>query len=133
VTTHQGFAPSFIHVDAAARGKSAPLRIVLRRGATLTGRAVDPAGQPIPGVELILGPVAEARGMWRAPKSDNQTVSDAAGRFRLADLSPGDFDLWVVHRGFAPRAVRGVEVPAESRTADLGDVVLAPGPSSKAG
>jgi hypothetical protein len=120
-----GFAPYSTSWDAEP-GKIAPLRIVLRKGATAAGRVVDAEGQPIAGAELSLQPSSESQRGWLANRSreGGGATSGADGRFRFSDLGAGVFVLSAARSGFAAQAVQGIEIPAEPRTVDLGEVTL---------
>lgn len=123
--TKTGFAPFTTSWDAEP-GKSATLRIVLRKGSTAAGRVVDAEGQPVAGAELSLQPFSERWGNWRAyrPREGMKSTSDAGGRFRFSDLGAGHFTLSATRSGFTVQIVQGIEIPAEPRGVDLGEVTL---------
>jgi hypothetical protein len=104
---------------------AAPQVIVPRGGATAAGRLVDEKGVPVSGAEVRLSPVSD-HWAWPRPE-ERRAVSDAAGRFRFEGLGAGMLELWAAHRGFAPATLSDIKVPAEAKTVDLGDLILAAG------
>ena len=61
--------------------------------------------------------------------SDPTHLTDAEGRFEIADLAAGRYDLEVRAAGFAPAKVPGVRVPEGAGEVDFGTVVLVLGAS----
>jgi protocatechuate 3,4-dioxygenase beta subunit/5-hydroxyisourate hydrolase-like protein (transthyretin family) len=91
--------------------------VVLSPGATLEGRVVDPAGQPIEGAE-VRAVAGGAGGMTLRFMSRDQGAPDAFtaadGSFRLEDRSPGEsLDLAVSHPSYGPGNAPGVTVPTQ--------------------
>jgi hypothetical protein len=85
-TTHRAaLAMSFIGLVAL------PLASQSRAGASLQGSIRDPSGAP---VAFALITVADIRG-----------VADSAGRFSLANLSPGATEVLVRRLGYTPKRV----------------------------
>ena len=67
------------------------LRIVLERGATLTGRVTDPQGQPVPGAWMTAN----------GPESDTvSALTEADGSYRLTGIETGSVLVAVTHQGF---------------------------------
>lgn len=119
----KGLAPGEQVAMTAEPGQSAPpLRIVLGSGTSLTGRLVDPAGQPVPGAEAVLQPAT-----MTSQEDELRATSEADGRFRFAHLGAGRFGLRIEHPGFAPAARKGLEVSGRPTALDLGDLRLTPG------
>jgi protocatechuate 3,4-dioxygenase beta subunit len=122
----EGFLPARLDATPGAAGeKRPPLRIVLDRGAAVTGRLIDSAGQPVTGAALSL--MALPEGMTETWSTDHplSAMSDAAGRFRLGPAEPGRFQLDLIHPDFA-LATRPTIAVAGSRDVDAGDLRLAP-------
>ena len=88
----------------------------LARGGGVVGRVLDSAGVPVTGAKITC--------TSHTSRADGVTmtgVTDAAGRFSLAEVTGPAFRVDIVASGFAP-VVRD-DVPADT---DLGDVVLEP-------
>lgn len=105
-------SPGF--VPAALPGVSIPSQrrevdvgtIALARGASLEGRVLDSAGEPIEGAEVELKPIGPV-----APTSVRTGVD---GRFVLADLAGGArYDLGIQREGYAEVEVEGVQAPTD--------------------
>lgn len=128
----EGFAPT--ELRRAEEELTEPLDIVLRRGAAVAGRAVDPDGAPLPGVAVRLFEEVEGGFSDWVPREQRdlarETVTGDDGRFLARHLAPGAYDLELRLEGRAPRLLPGVEPPEEleeGAALDLGDVVLEPG------
>ncbi len=134
---HQGFAPNTLEVEPLEAFESrAGLRVVLEPGRLAFGRVVDEDDVPIAGAEIRLeappptsDPMAAMRAMrWRRDQPEEPSyLSDAEGRFEIADLATGQYDLEVRATGFAPAKVPGLRVAAVDGKTDFGTVVLVPG------
>jgi protocatechuate 3,4-dioxygenase beta subunit len=112
----------------------AGLRIALTRGQTLTGTVVDSDGNPLRDAAVRLAAAAAGRGLGgmrlTQPGGDESRFgadSDDAGRFTVAGLPVGKFDLTVSRSGFAQRTVPAVELKQDDDATDVGEVVLEPG------
>jgi Carboxypeptidase regulatory-like domain len=75
------------------------LRLVLQEGPLLSGRVVDGAGRPVPGVSVAVSPTEEV------------AHSDDAGLFRLSVPGPGVYGLEAHHSEYGG-ATASVSVPA---------------------
>lgn len=102
-----------------------PVEVVLRRGRVLEGRVVDEAStMPVTGAAVTLARTRE-RGMGgggmavRMVTSQAQSVeTDGEGRFRVEDLTPGDYDLAVKAKGYREGS-QGVTVPEAGRPSSV--------------
>jgi RNA polymerase sigma factor (sigma-70 family) len=103
--------------------------IVVDEAAVVTGRLVDPAGAPVAGVRVEVdatGRLVEERKRPRELLAQRvSAVTDAAGRFRLAGLWPGEWSLFALPPGFV-RVSRPFTIE-RSGELELGDVQLAAG------
>lgn len=140
-----GLAPASLPVElgGAAGQAGRPLRVVLAPGLAGGGRVVDPAGAPVAGARVALRPGLAAVPSLSAGTGEEWTAeSDAAGRFRLAGLLPGRYELEATAPGFARTVLPGIGVPEGSgapgspgspgepgsdHAIDLGTIALSPG------
>ncbi|HEX5041680.1 MAG TPA: carboxypeptidase regulatory-like domain-containing protein [Candidatus Polarisedimenticolaceae bacterium] len=80
-------APGFAPFEVQDVGAGAVLKVRLAQGLSIEGRVLDAASRkPVPGVSVV-GRTRASRGM--PEEMLPQAVTDAEGRFRLADLAPG--------------------------------------------
>ncbi len=127
----RGFAPGTREIGAL--NPAEPLTgvvVELAEGIAATGVVVDGAGRPVPGADVVFRPSPKAAGgMMRiggppAPPAGT-AASDSEGRFAVADLEPGAYDVGATRAGYAPTTVPRVEIGAA--TTDTGRIVLEPG------
>ena len=123
--TYPGYAPVLTPVTVPKTGSPLGLDIVLSRGRTAYGAVLDGNGRPVEGarVELVRSrfgctdvgtePPLVEDGLYRSTTGQD-------GRFDLASLPPGWFDLRIEGDGFAPLERTGVEIPAGAGLLDLG-------------
>ncbi len=111
----EGLLPASATVSLA-EGEVRSLRLVLERGASLSGTVVDDRGLPVPGASVWSFPHAVARGPFgdtRDPGMDGHAQADGEGRFRLEGLRPGRHRLGA-HGAVHDRGeVAAAEVPGE--------------------
>lgn len=82
--------PSFISVPLAVRVPATSLRLVLDRGASVSGSVTDAQGLPVRGATLNLG---DARGGDKREELRRSATTDASGRFLLQGIRPGRYVL----------------------------------------
>jgi carboxypeptidase family protein/putative zinc finger protein len=76
--------------------------------ATLSGAIIDPAGASIPNVSvLVTNSVTQAV---------HRTKTDAAGRYTIGQLDPGNYTLQADAPGFTPQQVSGLTLTATQQT-----------------
>lgn len=133
----EGFAP----------GRSAPfdnrsgnpkdgIRIELSRGGTITGRLIDTEGRALSGARIESrdsawseDPLFTGLGdYFPTDATHREEVSDGQGRFRLANLGPGIYQVIADTSRHHRTSVGGIRVE-EGGEVDLGDVLLAEGGS----
>ncbi len=115
----QGFAPTLVRrVSLPAGTAAADLgTLVLQRGATLDGRVVDGAGNPLAGATVQLTPPS-GLSVWDLPLEGEpggwEQVTASDGAFSFAGLPPAGttVTLRAVHPGFTVRTLSSVAVPA---------------------
>jgi hypothetical protein len=122
--TAEGFEPLD---EAATRVEvplAAPLEIVLRRQAAVTGVVLSPQGAPLAGarVEARSG-ASSGRGFGGGPFGGGgggpSARSDEKGAFVLSKLSPGAVRLVARADGFAPSEPRTVELDSGGSASDV--------------
>jgi len=105
-------------------GEVRDLTVRLPKPCPVTGRILNAAGEPLPGVAVTLS-------QWAASVPDTgfswcRTKSDLSGRFRLPLLAPGHSSLLLKHPAHALRTCGTGECIA-GHTTDLGDLKLSRG------
>jgi hypothetical protein len=119
--TLAGLAPKRTAVRTAPAGRpTPPVRIVMDRGQTASGRVAGEDGQPVAGAELILIDPRTFAAVAR-------TTADAAGRFELRNLAAGQLDLLAEHPRHTRAHLPGIVIPAGGPAVDLGTVTMADG------
>jgi beta-lactamase regulating signal transducer with metallopeptidase domain/5-hydroxyisourate hydrolase-like protein (transthyretin family)/protocatechuate 3,4-dioxygenase beta subunit len=91
----------------------------LRPGEEVTGTLQSPDGKPVPGVRIfahsmvpknersipVRPPSARQTGIRTVPASEDETLTDANGKFRVTMISPGEGMIWITPGNeFAPQA-----------------------------
>jgi uncharacterized GH25 family protein len=130
-----GFAPSRADLPLREDGQAAPeLRVVLRVGQEAFGMVLDADHRAVAGARASLRPASGSDPMARLLEASRGSAanlfdgtSDAKGRFAVAHLPAGTWELTVKAAGFAPLTVPGLAVPEGKGATDLGTVVLSPG------
>lgn len=105
-----GFAPAIREgLEIAAAAREADLGdITLEAGSAIEGRVTDERGNPVARAEVFLSPTEDLGAFFGSGHGEALTGAD--GRFRFPDLPRGRyFDLEVVHEGFVPASLPGVE------------------------
>ena len=114
-----GFAPAVAELPGREAGAAAPpeVRIVLRVGRQAIGTVVDGGRAGVAGAKVTLRPQASGdlirQLMDTGDKDATAATTDARGRFTVAHLPAGTYDLRIEARGFGaahrarPRAARG--------------------------
>lgn len=110
---------------AVVIGEWAELELVVGAGVALSGRVVDTRGSPVAAARVAVrrSQVLFANLQSGKPEVDQrETHTDAGGRFRIAGLSAGKFDITVRDSRFAPVTRNGVEVVPPSTA--LSDAIV---------
>ena len=132
-----GLAPQTLEIEPLEPFENrSDIEVVMRPGRVAVGRVVDEADVPVAGAAVRLEsppPTADLMTAMRMMHArddgeDEPThLTDAEGRFEIADLAVGRYDLQVRASGFAPAKVPGVRVTESGDEVDFGTVVLVPG------
>lgn len=110
----------------ADAGKPAEVAIAITAVATVRGRVVDAAGQPVAMTPVLAMPVRGDGAHGTMTVEGSPQLTDADGRFAI-EVEPGDQELLVLGRG-SPRT--GVKFTAVAgQPLDLGTVTLAASPA----
>ncbi len=107
--TFEGFAEEVRRLELAEGERRDDLRIVLRRGATVSGRVLDSRGQAAIGVEVSL--------THRAGEHENRgtgAITDGEGRFRIAGRPLGPAEVAARHREHGAASVEIELVPGDN-------------------
>ena len=121
VALHETASSQSVPVDAT-RGDVSDVTLTLDVTGTIAGIVVDPAGQPVEGVQVSAGPNFRDAGAapdlvnWRL-RGFPQELSDAAGHFTLTGLAPGSY---LVNAMPAQSASRGRRSFGEGTVAQTG-------------
>lgn len=111
----QGFRRNGVDVEAAELKDVEGIEIVLRPGATLSGRVAGPDGEAVQGARVTLSGDAEDS-PFRL--SDNTALSDGDGEYTLSGLEEGRREVSVFAAGFLA-ADKGIEIQDGANRADL--------------
>lgn len=131
VAIHETAASASVPVDAT-RGDVGDVTLALDVTGTIAGVVVDPAGQPVEGVQVSAGPNFRNQQsvpdmvQWRL-RGFPQELTDAAGKFTLTGLAPGSYlvNAQPAHAASRGRRAFGEGTPAETGAKDL-RIVLQP-------
>ncbi len=125
-----GYAPAeALAVQVKAEGSRA-LTLTLARGATLRGRAVDPAGAPVAFARVATSSnLLWAFGRAAPVPSGAAASADAAGEFVLSGIPAGRARLFAYKEGYSQRGATAVEVASAGDA--VADVVLQPNPDAE--
>lgn len=125
--TRPGYLDATAETATTAPGRALPpLTVVLIGDRSATGRIVDEGTQAVMGAEIVLTHSGRPRprAASRGGNDPHAAVSGDDGRFRIPGVPAEVLDVHVLHPGFLPMTVRGVEVPRGSQEVSLGELVL---------
>ncbi len=135
--TAQGYAPNESTPVVVSRGETTKgATVLMDQGGTLTGR-VTSSGKPLAGARVRLNPnkfvdiplfqILKSMPGGARP-SDPETKTNADGTWRLAFLSPGQFQIEVSKQGYATARLDDVNVE-DNKEVDVGVTNLGAGGS----
>jgi protocatechuate 3,4-dioxygenase beta subunit len=106
----QGYGAKTIEIAVSARSKEEDLgEIVLERGLAIEGRVVGADGIPVPEARVVAFKTSGGM-MSFAATEQIESTSDAEGRFMVAGLGEGVYDVFATAPGFG----RAEPTPAEA-------------------
>ncbi|MEM9487564.1 MAG: carboxypeptidase regulatory-like domain-containing protein [Myxococcota bacterium] len=111
-----GYAKQFSRIRVTAAVK-ATARLSLRPGAAVSGKVVDPQGQPVAGAKVLYGGASE----WaqRADPRRDAMTTDNDGRFRFDALPAGSFRFTARHEDYAPGSSELTTLDGSTETNEL--------------
>ena len=83
----------------------------LRAQGTLSGTVSAPSGAAVSNARVSLRRIADGR--------TTETRTDSGGRYKVPDLMPGDYELFVAAEGYSPGAVTVTIVAGVDQTKDV--------------
>jgi hypothetical protein len=102
--TKAGYAREIVKV-ASSREAPAELRVVMKRGAAITGRVVDDLGVPVLAATVVARPVSVATSADTSSRLLT-TLTDDLGEFRFGGLPEGEFQVGATPGVVNPRAAQ---------------------------
>lgn len=125
LVTHTGFAfqEQDLVLEPDSRGRFVMPTIELMRGGSVEGLVVDAQGRPVAGARVAIGRVPTY--LPAGPLPPSVTQSDAAGRFTLVDLEPGEASVEAYKPGEGRQSVDDLRVTAGATRREV-RIVLVP-------
>jgi len=131
-----GYAPMAIYLSGVAPGEVRAERLVLQRGASVSGRVTDWEGQAIEGAVVLAArsgrskydPLDEIA--WREERSGvarRTAATNEVGDFFIDSLTPGVWSFSCQSGVLGSRVISGVSVPPDGVLADIVFVGHQPG------
>ncbi len=113
----EGYTQSSWSGTVPERGDAGPVEIMLRRGAVLEGRVLDPEGNPV--AEAFVHASPEASSGAGGLHTSGSSQSDGEGRYRIAGLETGSHQVSVQGMGSVGQTSTRFEVQPGSNRLDL--------------
>jgi hypothetical protein len=114
----EGSGSATVTVEA---GGTAEATIALQHFIIVTGRVVDAAGQPIAGLEAVIGEGEDGRVSIMRDGSEPTNATDADGRFEV-ECAAGKRVILFMQPGKPPRAMKFFTAELGQRQLHLGDI-----------
>ena len=112
VSLSQSDRPTTIDVVA---DRTSELRMQMQKGAAITGRVLDPSGEPLPDVSvMVMHHVDRPGGMPSRllPAGGQGQQTNDLGEFRISGVPPGEYFVVAMPRGRSPFGGPAVAAPS---------------------
>jgi protocatechuate 3,4-dioxygenase beta subunit len=124
-----GYAPNNAYTTIGSSGATGEVKIILRKGFTVSGRVIDETGKPVAKAKINA-----TAGMWGLGGTDDEdAVTDDKGQFQISALAAGTHVLSAVDGEHAParsapvtvadRPITGVEITMKAGGVVAGTVL----------
>jgi hypothetical protein len=104
-----GFAPAAELVPTEPGAAVQRVQVRLSAGAAVSGRVLDPGGRPVEGARVW--PRSSSQPFPVIDPAFDAVTTDGAGRFVIAALAPGSYQLAASHPAFAATATAPLRIP----------------------
>lgn len=117
IAIHHSGSSTSVELDTSA-GDVSNVTLTIDMTGTIAGIVVDPAGQPLEGMQVSAGPnFADSRArsdfaQWRL-RGQIADLTDSAGHFTLSGLAPGDYMISAASSTAVGRGRAGDGIPAK--------------------
>lgn len=119
--SHPDFSEETKPVELAKEGETVRVEFMLKKGRTISGTVRDGAtSSPVAGAVVTIssgkgtGGILEAMIPYVARKGPGSATSDAAGKWEIANIAPGNYRLSAVHKNYAASESKSVTVKPDS-------------------
>ena len=130
---HPDFAEETKPVELAKEGETVRVEFILKKGRTISGTVRDGAtSSPIAGAVVTIssgkgtGGILEKMIPSMGRKGPGSATSDAAGKWNIANIAPGDYRLLAVHKDYAAPESKSVTVKPDADASGV-ELVLSGG------
>ncbi len=122
VVTRKGYSTAEV---PGVKLPAEPLAVTLQPAIRVSGRVVDPGGEPVPRAQ-VMAFAERQRGGARAMRTGGRAQSDEEGRFVIEEVEPGTLRVTATAEGRQPAELGGIAAPPGRDVEGL-ELVLAPG------
>ena len=107
-------------IDVVA-GRTSELTLQMQKGAVITGRIVDPSGEPMPDVRVVAlrhAPATAGGAVRLFPVMSSSGPTNDIGEYRLSGLGAGEYYIAATPHGASPFGgpAVGISTPTTART-----------------
>ena len=113
-------AADYTTIDVVA-GRTSELTLQMQKGAVITGRIVDPSGEPMPDVRVVAlrhAPATAGGAVRLFPVMSSSGPTNDIGEYRLSGLGAGEYYIAATPHGASPFGgpAVGISTPTTART-----------------